>query len=122
LVKIIVTLGRHGSAIILGRGGNFILPDNMAFKVRFIECIEDRLKNLSHFDESGNWTIKSLKCSDQQKEDYIHKYFGQKVDSPCHYDLVINLSKTDLKTAEEIIINGLASKFNVSEAELSLAD
>lgn len=122
LIKILVALGQHGCAIILGRGGNFILPDNMAFKVRFIENIDDRLKNLEEFDETQKWTLKTLKDNDHQQENYIHRFFGEKIDNPVHYDLVINLSKTDLKTAEEIIINGLASKFKVSEAELHIAD
>jgi cytidylate kinase len=106
----------------LGRGGNFILPDNMAFKVRLIENLDNRLKNLARFDAPAKWTGKSLKKDDQQRNDYIHRFFGEKIDDPHHYDLVINLAKTGIKTAEEIIINGLSAKFNLSERDLRIPD
>lgn len=36
LVTTIMSIGQHGKAIILGRGANFILPDDRALKLRVI--------------------------------------------------------------------------------------
>ncbi|GAI72248.1 unnamed protein product [marine sediment metagenome] len=36
LTKVIATIGKHGRAVILGRGANFILPSDKTLKVRVI--------------------------------------------------------------------------------------
>nr|WP_054696524.1 cytidylate kinase-like family protein [Desulfosarcina cetonica] len=36
LMKVVGTIGRHGGAIIVGRGANFILPPESRFRVRII--------------------------------------------------------------------------------------
>ncbi len=118
LAKTIVTLGKHSNAIILGRGANFILSDNMALKNRIIEDFNDRLKNLSHPKLPNKISEKELKKEDQNRRSFIRRYFSEKIDDPANYDLVINLSKMDIPTAENVIISALETKFCLSEQEL----
>ena len=46
LMRVIGAIGRHGKAIIVGRGANFVLPPENRFRVRIITPLE-RL-NIAH--------------------------------------------------------------------------
>ncbi|KAA3610041.1 MAG: cytidylate kinase-like family protein [Calditrichaeota bacterium] len=117
LAKTLVTLGKHSNAIIIGRGANFILSDNMAFKIRIVEDLKDRLRNLSH-QEPKPLSEKELKKEEAKRSSFIQRYFSEKIDNPANYDLVINLSKMDMATAEEIVICALQRKYCLTEDEL----
>lgn len=118
LAKTIISLGRHSNAIILGRGANFILPDNMAFKVRVVEDFDQRLRNILNSENVPDIGAKKLKQEQEAQASFIIHNFKSRIDDATHYDLIINLSKTDLQVAEEIIIAGLCRKYNLSEEDL----
>ncbi len=118
LAKTLVTLGRHSNSIIIGRGSNFILSDNMALKIRIIEQFNDRIKNLVRDKSQKNVSEKELKKEDLKRSSFVRRYFSEKIDDPLNYDLVINLSKMDMPTAVEVIISALSKKYNLSEQDL----
>ena len=118
LAKTIITIGRHSNSIILGRGGNFIIPDNMAFKVRVIEDYEGRLRNILYGQPDVKIDEKSLKKEEADQQAFVHKYFKARISDPIHYDITINLSKVDLTAAEEMVISGLCKKYNLPEEGL----
>ncbi len=118
LAKTLVTLGRHSNSIIIGRGSNFILSDNMALKIRIIEQFNDRLRNLLRDKSHKDVSEKELKKEDLKRSSFIRRYFSEKIDDPLNYDLVINLSKMDMPTAVEVIISALSKKYNLSEQDL----
>ena len=61
---------------------------------------------------------KELKKNDIVRSLFIRKHFGKDADHPSHFDMVINLSKIDLSTAENIIISALSAKYGLSEEQL----
>lgn len=118
LAKTIISIARHSNAIILGRGANFILPDNMAIKVRIVEDFDDRLHNIISGKIKPAIDAKKLRMEERQQAAFIFNNFKSKIDNPLNYDIVINLSKTDLVAAEEIIITALCKKYNLSEEDI----
>jgi cytidylate kinase len=118
LAKTLVTLGKHSNAIIIGRGANFILSDNMALKIRLIEDFDERYRNLSHNKKDEPYSEKDLRREDQARASFVHRFFFAKIEDPAHYDLVINLSKMDISTAENVIICALEEKYDLKETVL----
>jgi len=118
LTKTLITLGRHGNAVIIGRGGNFILPDNMALKIFVARDFSDRIKQVSKNAADAAGAEKELKKNDIVRSLFIRKHFGKDADHPSHFDLVINLSKVDFSTAENIIISALSAKYGLNEEQL----
>jgi len=47
LMKIIGTIGKHGRAVIVGRGANFVLPPEKRISLRVISPLETRIRNVS---------------------------------------------------------------------------
>jgi cytidylate kinase len=118
LTKTMVTLARHGNAVIIGRGGNFILPDSMALKIFITRDFADRIQEISQQSDNALAAEKELKKNDIVRSLFIRKHFGKDADHPSHFDLVINLSKIDLTTAENIIISALSAKYGLNEEQL----
>ncbi len=110
LMKVISTIGRHGNAVIVGRGANHVLPPSETFRVRLIAPQEHRIANvmrdrrLSH-SKAEEYVIRT----ESDRKAFIRKYFHTDIDAPLHYDLVINTSRLDVNGTAHIIL----SAFNV---------
>ena len=104
LLRVIATIGKHGNAVILGRGANFILPREESLRVRTIAPLEVRIKNVAEWLKFSPEEAKQyvLKLESERKE-FIKKYFKADIDNPEHNDLVINLEKLSMKNATEIV-------------------
>jgi len=107
LTKVIGTIGRHGNAVILGRGANYILPQENTFRVRIIGPFDLRSKNATRTteDEARRYLIKV----DADREAFIRKYFNADVKDPAHYDLVINMRVVSIDGAVKAVIAALNS-------------
>ena len=118
LVKTISAIGRHGNSIIMGRGANFILTDKMALKVCIIEEFGDRQANLSRANAGVLIADGQLKKQDHQRISFLKKYFNKVADNPFDYDVLLNMSRCELKAAVSIIIAGVEEKFSIPEEDL----
>jgi len=107
LTKVIGTIGRHGNAVILGRGANYILPQESTFRVRIIAPFEQRIKNATRTteDEARRYLIKV----DADREAFIRKYFNADVKDPSYYDLVINMRVISIDGAVKAVIEAFNS-------------
>lgn len=111
LVRIVGTVGRHGNAIILGRGGAYILPPPNNFRVRFIAPLADRVRSFTReFKISTEEAEKRIHAVDTDRKNFIRTHFGADLDDPLHYDLVINGQSISPGEAVAIIRGALAMK------------
>jgi cytidylate kinase len=91
LVIAIGTIGKHGNAIVMGRGANFILPPERTFKLRVVAPLETRIKNvMEDRDLSKEEAQKYIVQKDKDRDAFVKKYFNEDVKNTSHYDLVIN--------------------------------
>ncbi len=104
LVKVIGTIGRHGNAVILGRGANFILPPDEVLKVRVIAPVKTRIENVMKefgcFEEEARLRVISI---DSDRKAFVRKYFNADIDDATNYDLVINTGRISVNKAVEMI-------------------
>jgi cytidylate kinase len=108
LMKVIGTIGKHGQAVIVGRGAQFILPPEDNLRVRVIAPMPKRIRNVA--GESGVSEAEAQKLilrTDADRRSFSRKYFYADVSDPIHYDLVINTDRMDLGTAVKTIVAAL---------------
>ena len=93
-------LGEQGNVILIGRGANLVtrnLPH--VFHVRLVASLESRMK---HFQKSHGLTpemaLRQIQTEDRGRKRYLKKYFGQNLENPLLYHLVLN---TDLMTFDK---------------------
>ncbi|MGV8078467.1 MAG: AAA family ATPase [Syntrophales bacterium] len=104
LTKVVGTVGRHGNAVILGRGANFVLPPEETFRVRLVGPREARIARV----------MKDRKVSRSEAEEYVvrtesdrsafvRKYFHADIGDPAHYDMVLDTSRIGMEGVVESI-------------------
>jgi cytidylate kinase len=97
LTKVIGTIGRHGNAVILGRGANYILPLEKTFRVRLIAPLDVKIKNVTRTtpEEAKKYILKT----DSERHAFVRQYFHVDLTEPGHYDMVINMGKISIDGA-----------------------
>ena len=108
---IIPKIAKEGNAVIIGRGGQYILHDfKDTYHILLIAKEEDRIKFIEdNYRVSRARTIQMIKRMTKRRAN-LYSYFGKKdYDDPELYDLVLNMSLLSIDKAEELIcklING----------------
>ena len=105
LMKVIGAIGRHGGAVLIGRGANFILPPERHFSVRVIAPFEMRAANVARNHQVTEKEARSrITKTDSQRRAFIRKYFNTSIADPIHYSMVINTGSASIDGAVEAIV------------------
>lgn len=108
LMHVIGSIGKHGGAVMVGRGANFILPPDGRFRVRIVAPLEMRIQNVARefgvtFDEAKRRVLRT----DSDRRAFVRKYFHADITAPVNYDLVINTGTVSIDAAVEAIRGAL---------------
>lgn len=105
-------------AVIMGRGGNFLLKDiRAAYRVKFIAPLENRIEKIMKRESVDRKTAKWLaEKTDSERACFIRSIYGKEWDDPYEYDRIFDTSAQD----EDEIINVI--KATISEKEKTAAD
>ncbi len=105
-------LGSQGSAVIVGRGSQFILGPGEALRVRVIAPLEQRVEGLV---ARRGWTEVQARAEvarmDADRVAFQQTSFGRDATDPHHYDLVLNLGHMTLERAATVIEAAWHAKF-----------
>ena len=104
LRKVVFAIATHGNAVILGRGGNFILPPGKRIGLCLIAPLDIRVRNI----------IEKLCLSEKQAREHIAKierehrllvkeYFLTDIRDATHYHITINTALVKPETIVEIV-------------------
>ena len=116
LMNVIGTIGKHGKAVVVGRGANFILPPEQRFRVRISAPRRIRIQNVARqFNVSENEAKRRVIQTESDRKAFIRKYFNSDIADPDNYDLVINTEILSLDNATQVIAAALGC---VVECEL----
>lgn len=109
---VIVEAAERGNAIIVGRGGAFVLRDRPSvLHVQLVAPIDARVRycrmRVEELDEPEPPDDASLArlCEgvDAARSDYLRRHFGVDWRDPAHYHLVLDTGRLGLETAAELI-------------------
>jgi cytidylate kinase len=114
LLETLVCLATHGSAILVGRGANFILRENeQGLNVRITASPEVRVQRLSNsWKATPEEARRRMESDAEERRRFINQYFKQDIDDLRFYDIIYN---TDRSSAERIASSVLVF-MNLSEA------
>jgi cytidylate kinase len=91
LTKVVGTIGKHGNAIVMGRGGQFILPPEETFRVRFIAPRDIRIRNVMRDSETDFENSERYVYRTEADRNAFHcKHFRADWKDPLYYDLILN--------------------------------
>ena len=105
LHNIIGQLADEGNAVILGRGGQYILRDHKdVTHVLLIADKEDRIRFMEeHYDLSEAQALQAVNREDKRRVNLYRKFGKENYDHPDLYHLVLNMSKLDLEKTCDLV-------------------
>jgi cytidylate kinase len=100
LMKLVGVIGRHGGAVIVGRGANFMLPPDRCLKLRIIAPRRIRIENVVRLHEvTPQEAERRVIRAESERRAFVRKYFNADINDPLNYDMVLNTGRLDVKTA-----------------------
>jgi cytidylate kinase len=100
LSKVVGTIGKQGNAIIMGRGGQFILPPEENFRIRITALREIQIRNVMRSKNVDFETAERYVYRTEADRNAFHcKYFIADWKNPIYYDLIVNTSYMGIEGA-----------------------
>ena len=111
LKKVIRQIADDDEAVIIGRGGQFILKNaSETVKVLLVARMEDRIKFImEHYRQSQNQAEQWIKKEEKRRAAFLKQLDPRDPNDPSIYDLIINTTRITLSEAEEMIIGLVGS-------------
>lgn len=104
LLKVIGTIGKHGKAVLVGRGANYVLAPESTFRLRVIAPREFRAQKVAEaFDMTLKDATRRILKTESDRRAFIRKYFHKDIEDPTYYDLTINTGNIQLDEAIESV-------------------
>ena len=105
LLEVISTIGKHGRAVIVGRGANFILPAEDIFSVRVIAPQEMRVRNVAlEYRVTSEEAKRRVIRRESRRKAFVRHSFNADITNPIHYNMTINTGKMSIAAAVEAVI------------------
>jgi cytidylate kinase len=104
LLKVIGTIGRHGNAVLVGRGANFVLAPESTFRLRIIASKAFRAQKVAEtFDIPVKEAERRILKTESDRRAFVQKYYHKNIEDPTYYDMVINTDHIPLEEAIECV-------------------
>ncbi len=112
VVRIVGTLARHGGAVFVGRGAQFVVDPAQALRVRVVSPLEVRIASLA--ERRGiepKVAEREIARTDRDRLGYLRRYHVKDPDNPAWYDLVVNTGSLGPEKAADVILAAWEAKF-----------
>jgi len=111
LLPVISTIAKHGRAVIVGRGANFILPAEDIFSVRVIAPLKKRIREVALTHGAPVEEVKRRVIQrESRRKAFVRHSFNADISNPIHYDLTINTGKMSIESAVEAVIGAVRAR------------
>jgi len=112
LMKVIGVIGKHGGAVIVGHGCNFIIPTAERLSVRVVAPLNTRVRNVARtFNMHQSDAKRRVLNSESQRRAFIRQSFNADALNPVNYDLIINTHNLSIESAIDAIYSFWTSDY-----------
>jgi cytidylate kinase len=116
LLRIVLLAAQHGSSIFVGRGVQFMLPRERGLAVRIIGSLNQRLECVAKRNHCSESQAKKIVAeTDDNRAQFVKRYFHHDIADPHLYDLVLNLDRIPRTEVVELI--SLEAKRHLERAQ-----
>jgi cytidylate kinase len=108
LIQTVLSLGAHGSCVIVGRGAAQILPPVTTLRICVVANREDRVLGLSReLRISRDEADDQIDTIERERIRFVRDHFHKDARDPQHYDLVLNSSCFAYHECADLIVEAL---------------
>ena len=112
LTHVVHTISRHGRAVIVGRGVQFLLDPATVLRIRVVGPVEQRARRVmerDHIDERA--ARQAVDEADRDRRGFIRDHYNRDIDDPCAYDVWLNMAYLTLDGAADITVSAFRARF-----------
>jgi cytidylate kinase len=107
LVKTIIAIS-HNGGVIVGRGANFILGANRAFRIRIAGSEQQCARRVARREQISNAeSTKRVREVNSERAEYIRMLYKHEINDHSAYDLVLNSDRYDRVQMVELILDAM---------------
>jgi cytidylate kinase len=104
LLKVVGTIGKHGRAVIVGRGASFVLPTEKRFRVRIFASEQFRVNMVAkEFNLSKEEARRRVIRTDSDRKAFIRKYFNTDIAEAGNYDMLLNTETLSIEACVKAV-------------------
>lgn len=110
--SVVHTLENQGSAVVVGRGSQFIVDPRHAVRVRVVCPTEVRVSGYA--ERNGIAAAESEKIArrvEKERRTFMRQNFDRDVSDPVHYDVCVNTGAFSLDQAADVVLATCRAKF-----------
>ena len=107
--RLILKLAKKEPGIFLGRCANFVLA-KLPHTYSFFIYADDDYREKEGQEYYQGQTLAELKERDEKRNEYYLRYTGTKRNDPKCYDMVVNVGKTGVEGAVQMILDYVRKK------------
>ena len=110
VVEILGTIAEEGAAVVIGRGGQYIVRN--ALRVRVVAPLSVRVEN---YAKRQSITVQAaermVQKMDAERSKFVRQHYNQDVAEPSQYDLGVNTGTFSLDAAADVIAHAYRKKY-----------
>ena len=111
LVHVILDVAREGNAVIVGRGAQFLLPEERRLAVRLVAPLAWRVESYAReFGIDEKEARRVIEVEDERRRSFVEHNFHRDAGDAHHYDLVIDTRSIPRETVKSIILQALRAR------------
>jgi len=109
---VVHALENNGAAVIVGRGGQFVVRPDRALRVRIVCPYAERARGYAEREGlTPGEARKEVSRVERERLHFYRKHYGVDVTRAVHYDLVLNTCELSLLGARNVVVAAYRSKF-----------
>ena len=118
LARVVRALSRHGGAVIVGRGSQFVVDPDTALRVRVVCPREQRIAG---YAQRGGLDLKQAEREvargDRERAAFLRRYHEKDPGHPSHYDLVVSTGRMGVDAVAVVIVAAMRARFGPEVAD-----
>ena len=120
LSRVILMAAQAGKVVYVGRGVQFLLPQQRGLVVRLMASPGYRVQQIAKraclsYDEARDYVEKT----DAGRQEYVRQHFHRDIADPHLYDLMVNVERIGPQRTAQLIADSLASCFDARRSPLA---
>ncbi len=119
LARVIGAIAQRGSAVIVGRGAQFILPSSIALRVRIVAPLTSRIQGVALRRGVSPKQAQTMTAkADAERAAVARDGHHKDINLGQHYDLVLNTSTLSLQQCRDFIVQAYAARFSTETTQI----
>lgn len=112
LQRAVHAIAQHGSAIIVGRGAQYMVDPGAALRILVVRPLEHRIAEVSAREGLGAVAARKRVAEvDEDRRRFIREQFDRDNADPTGYDLVVNTGALPLDCAADVVVSAYRRRF-----------